>query len=68
MEAVSDEGRRHEVEAAVSARARQLPTHQRIRGVHFWDGDLPRTSTLKLKRRQIRAALAERPPADVERP
>jgi acyl-coenzyme A synthetase/AMP-(fatty) acid ligase len=26
--------------------------------VHFWDGDLPRTSTLKLKRRQIRAALA----------
>ncbi len=63
MEAVSDEVRWHEVEAAVSARARQLPTHQRIRGVHIWDGDLPRTSTLKLKRRQIRAALAERPSA-----
>jgi len=62
-EAVSDEERRHEVEAAISARARQLSTHQRIRGVHFWDGDLPLTSTLKLKRRQIRAALAERPPA-----
>jgi long-chain acyl-CoA synthetase len=54
-----DGTRRHEVEAAVSARARQLPTHQRLRGVHFWDGDLPRTSTLKLRRRQIRAALAE---------
>ena len=58
-ECVPDGTRRHEVEAAVSARARQLPTHQRLRGVHFWDGDLPRTSTLKLKRRQIRAALAE---------
>jgi len=57
-EGVPDETRRHEVEAAVSARARQLPTHQRLRGVHFWGGDLPRTSTLKLKRRQIRAVLA----------
>jgi long-chain acyl-CoA synthetase len=62
-EGVPDETRRHEVGAAVSARSRQLPSHQRIRGVHFWDGDLWRTSTLKLKRRQIRAALAERPPA-----
>jgi long-chain acyl-CoA synthetase len=61
-----DETRRHEVQAAVSARARQLPTHQRLRGVHFWDGDLPRTSTLKLRRRQIRAVLAataRKPPA-----
>jgi long-chain acyl-CoA synthetase len=65
-EALPDEVRRREVEAAVSARAGQLPAHQRLRGVHFWEGDLPRTSTLKLKRRQIRAFLASsttKPPA-----
>jgi long-chain acyl-CoA synthetase len=60
-EGLADETRRREVEAAISARARQLPTHQRLRGVHFWDGDLPRTTPLKLRRRQIRAAIAERP-------
>jgi long-chain acyl-CoA synthetase len=62
-----DETRRREVEEAVSSRARRLPTHQRLRGVHFWEGDLPRTSTLKVKRRQIRAALAEAAEGSVAR-
>jgi long-chain acyl-CoA synthetase len=58
-EGAADETLRHAVEAAVSARARGLPSHQRLRGVHFWESDLPRTSTLKLKRRQLRAALVD---------
>jgi long-chain acyl-CoA synthetase len=49
--------RRREVESALSHIARGLPAHQRIRGIHFWDGDLPRTSTLKVKRREVRRAL-----------
>lgn len=48
---------RSDVEAAITQRARQLPTHQRLRGVHFWEGELPRTPTLKIKRRQIRSTL-----------
>jgi long-chain acyl-CoA synthetase len=48
---------RREIESAVTRIARRLPTHQRIRGMHFWEGDLPRTSTLKVKRRQVRDAL-----------
>jgi long-chain acyl-CoA synthetase len=51
------DGRKREVESALSAISRQLPSHQRIRGVHFWEGDLPRTATLKVKRRQLRDAL-----------
>ena len=57
MEGGDDARRRQEVEAAITSRARQLAPHQRLRGVHFWEGDLPRTPTLKIKRREIRAAL-----------
>ncbi|MFQ5424109.1 MAG: AMP-binding protein [Phycisphaerae bacterium] len=31
-----------------------VPSHQRISTVHFWRRDLPKTSTLKAKRREIR--------------
>lgn len=55
--------RKREVEAAVTAIAKGLPPHQRVRGVHFWKGDLPRTSTLKIKRKQIREQLRERAPS-----
>jgi len=48
---------KREVESAVSAISRQLPPHQRVRGVHFWEGELPRTSTLKVKRKQVRERL-----------
>jgi long-chain acyl-CoA synthetase len=52
--------RRRAVEEAITQRARQLPPHQRLRGVHFWEGDLPRTSTLKIRRRELRARLLSR--------
>jgi long-chain acyl-CoA synthetase len=31
-----------------------LPSHQRIATVHFWRNELPKTTTLKAKRREIR--------------
>ncbi len=34
-----------------------LPSHQRIARLHFWDRDLPKTSTLKAKRNVIRDAV-----------
>jgi len=34
-----------------------LPSHQRIATVHFWHSELPKTTTLKAKRRQIRARI-----------
>jgi long-chain acyl-CoA synthetase len=51
------DARKREVEAAVSEISRRLPTHQRIRRLHFWEGELPRTNTLKVKRRQLRDAV-----------
>ena len=51
------EMRQREVEAAVSVISKNLPPHQRVRGVHFWEGDLPRTSTLKVKRKQVREGI-----------
>jgi hypothetical protein len=32
-----------------------LPSYQRIAHVHFWTGDLPKTSTLKEQRSKLRA-------------
>jgi long-chain acyl-CoA synthetase len=55
------DARKREVESAVSDISRRLPTHQRIRGLHFWEGELPRTNTLKVKRKQLRDALRDRP-------
>ena len=43
-----------EIRYAVSAIAESLPTHQRIATLHFWDQELPKTSTLKPKRGQIK--------------
>jgi long-chain acyl-CoA synthetase len=64
VEEESEEGpsgpeRRAAIEAAVSEIGRRLPPHQRLRGVHYWPGDLPRTSTLKIKRRQVQTTLRE---------
>ncbi len=49
--------RRGAVESAASRIARELRGHQRVRRFHFWDGELPRTYTLKVKRQQVREAV-----------
>lgn len=41
-----------------------VPSHQRIQAVHFWEQELPKTSTLKAKRAEIRARLLEGGGAD----
>jgi long-chain acyl-CoA synthetase len=61
----SPEVRRQEVESALARISRGLPAHQRVRRIHFRDGDLPRTSTLKVRRREVRRVLLQ--PAEGER-
>ncbi len=34
-----------------------LPFYKRVKVLHFWDGDLPRTATRKVKRREVIAAM-----------
>jgi len=43
-----------EIRQAAAAIGEQLPSHQRIAALHFWDRELPKTSTLKAKRSLIR--------------
>ncbi len=50
-----------EIRMAITSISESLPSHQRIATLHFWDRELPKTSTLKAKRGQIReTVLAER--------
>jgi long-chain acyl-CoA synthetase len=34
-----------------------LPYYKRVKVLHFWDGELPRTATRKVKRREVVAAM-----------
>jgi long-chain acyl-CoA synthetase len=43
-----------EIRMAAASVSESLPTHQRIAALHFWDRELPKTSTLKAKRWLIR--------------
>ena len=43
-----------EIRASAEALGETLPSHQRIATFHFWDRELPKTSTLKAKRGRIR--------------
>ncbi len=43
-----------EIRSAAALIGESLPTHQRISNLHFWDRELPKTSTLKAKRNLIR--------------
>jgi len=47
-----------EIRAAAEETAAELPQHQHISQFHFWQRDLPRTSTLKAKRGLIRDIVA----------
>ena len=50
-----------EIRSVVTSIGESLPSFQRIATLHFWDRELPKTSTLKAKRGLIRdMALAER--------
>lgn len=52
-----------EIRAAAASISDALPSHQRIRALHIWDRELPRTSTLKAKRGCIRDLVrGEKPP------
>jgi len=51
-----------EIRLAAATMGESLPTHQRIAQLHFWDRELPKTSTLKAKRGLIRDLVrSERP-------
>lgn len=43
-----------EIRMAAASVSESLPTHRRIAALHFWDRELPKTSTLKAKRGLVR--------------
>lgn len=47
-----------EVRLAAETISESLPSHQHIAVLHFWDRELPKTSTLKAKRNLIREAVS----------
>ena len=51
---------RARLEAAFLERSARLPSYQHVRAVHLWDGDLPKTSTLKVKRARVKAEIDAR--------
>ena len=44
---------RPEIEAHFRRVSASLPFHKRIQALHFWEGDLPKTSTRKVRRRLV---------------
>lgn len=67
-----------EIRAAIAARSAEVPSYQQISRVEIWRGELPKTTTLKVKRGLLREAVlagasgdgprAETPPAKAEVP
>jgi long-chain acyl-CoA synthetase len=51
------EGQIEEIRAAIAARAEAVPSYQQITQIEIWCGDLPKTTTLKVKRGKLRDAL-----------
>jgi long-chain acyl-CoA synthetase len=49
---------RESVNSAIDRVNQALPTHQRVARIEFQDDDLPKTSTLKIKRNQVRERYA----------
>ncbi len=45
------------IRAAVTARSKDIPSYQQVVGVEFWRGDLPKTTTMKVKRAVLRDAV-----------
>lgn len=57
-----------EVRSAAAEIARSLPSHQHITMFHFWETELPKTSTLKAKRGLIRDMLLSKGATAAEAP
>ncbi|MCA1556658.1 MAG: non-ribosomal peptide synthetase, partial [Acidobacteria bacterium] len=55
--ALSREQVRRKVEEHFRDVSSTLPFYKRIKVLHFWDGELPRTATRKVKRREVVAAM-----------
>ncbi len=45
------------IRAAIATRSSEIPSYQQIAGIEFWRGELPKTTTMKVKRAVLRAAL-----------
>ena len=45
------------IRAAIDERSREVPSYQRIGRVEIWRGELPKTTTLKVKRAALREAV-----------
>lgn len=58
QEGLEREAVREAVREHVRKVAKGLPQHKRLKVVHLWDRDLPKTSTRKVKRREVVAELA----------
>ncbi len=48
---------RHKIEEHFKDVSSALPFYKRVKVLHFWDGELPRTATRKVKRREVVAAM-----------
>ncbi|MEM7482756.1 MAG: AMP-binding protein [Acidobacteriota bacterium] len=45
------------IRAAIDQRSAEVPSYQRVMGVEIWRGDLPKTTTMKVKRSLLRDAV-----------
>ena len=46
-----------EIRDAIAKRGEKVPSYQRVLGVEIWRGELPKTTTMKVKRRVLRDAV-----------
>jgi cyclohexanecarboxylate-CoA ligase len=46
-----------EIRSAIAARSEGVPSYQQITQIEIWRGDLPKTTTLKVKRGKLRDAV-----------
>jgi long-chain acyl-CoA synthetase len=46
-----------QIRAAINARSAEVPSYQRITRIEFWRGELPKTTTMKVKRGRLAEAL-----------
>ncbi len=45
------------IRSAIGARSRDVPSYQQVAGVEIWRGELPKTTTMKVKRAKLRDAV-----------
>jgi len=52
-----DEEAHTEIREAIKRISRNIPTYQRVQKAHFWDQELPKTPSLKVKRNEVRQTI-----------